>query len=290
MVPVCMLSATARLTWLALLMRSGLPALTLAVLSNGGDVTAAVSPDGVYSLQTPLCAAGVGLTSDTAHTTQLSQVVALLDKSKQAQEAIFSQYKEQSGVRMAVEAAVMWNFIYVPAEAGPFAPVSRGWSFAPGAISTDWNYVIFDWDNIFAAYMFGALGEPAAKASAYSSLIQVIRSKTKNGFIGNYAAGGAKSQDRSEEIIGAKVLLSLYNQYKEEWIVELLYDDLLDWLTWALQHRTLPPLNLITQGSDNITGVDGQRQPDGAMCHVQGGRYEQADNGVVYDCPGSDPV
>lgn len=26
------------------------------------------------------------------------------------------------------------------------------------------------------------------------------------------------------------------------------------------------------------------------MCGVQGGRYEQADNGVVYDCPGSDPV
>lgn len=52
----------------------------------------------------------------------------------------------------------------------------------------------------------------------------------------------------------------------------------------------LPPLNLITQGSDNITGVDGTIMPDGSMCTVQGGRYEQADNGVVYDCPGSDPV
>lgn len=41
--------------------------------------------------------------------------------------------------------------IYVPAEAGPFAPVSRGWSFAPSAINADFNYVIFDWDNIFAA-------------------------------------------------------------------------------------------------------------------------------------------
>ena len=34
-------------------------------------------------------------------------------------------------------------------------------------------------DNIFAAYMLGALGESSAKASAYSSLIQVLRSKTK---------------------------------------------------------------------------------------------------------------
>ena len=38
------------------------------------------------------------------------------------------------------------------------------------------------------------------------------------------------------------------------------------------------------------TGVDGLLQPDGSMCGVQGARYEQADNGVVYDCPGSDPV
>jgi putative isomerase len=86
------------------------------------------------------------------------------------------------------------------------------------------------------------------------------------------------------------VLLELYKQYKEEWVVELLFDDLLDWLNWAHDRRRLPPLNLITQGSDNITGVDGLRQPDGSMCGVQGGRYEQADNGVVYDCPGSDPV
>ena len=107
----------------------------------------------------------------------------------------------------------------------------------------------------------------------------------QNGFVPNYSAAGAKSQDRSEEIIGSKVLLSLYQQYKEEWIVSLLFDDLLDWLEWAHVRRTLGPLNLITQGSDNITGVDGLKEPDGAMCNVQGGRYEQADNGVVYDCP-----
>jgi hypothetical protein len=73
-------------------------------------------------------------------------------------------------------------------------------------------------------------------------------------------------------------------------VVELLFDDCLGWLNWAHSERTLPPLQLITQGSDNITGVDGLLQPDGSMCQVQGGRYEQADNGVVYDCPGSDPV
>lgn len=46
----------------------------------------------------------------------------------------------------------------------------------------------------------------------YSSIIQVLRSKTKNGFVPNYSAAGAKSQDRSEEIIGSKVLLEIYKQ------------------------------------------------------------------------------
>ena len=45
----------------------------------------------------------------------------------------------------------------------------------------------------------------------------------QNGFVPNYSAAGAKSQDRSEEIIGSKVLLSLYKQYKEKWIVSLLF-------------------------------------------------------------------
>lgn len=120
------------------------------------------------------------------------------------------------------------------------------------------------------------------------------------GFVPNYSAAGAKSQDRSEEMIGSKVLLEIYKQYKEDWsancvvlclsgtfdipcvrrlhrsffavcwyqvlyqpynhayvfaVVELLFDDCLDWLNWAHEHRRLPPLHLITQGSDNITGI-----------------------------------
>ena len=109
-----------------------------------------------------------------------------------------------------------------------------------GDLFADKDCCLFtDWDNIFAAYMFGALGEASAKDSAYSSLIQVIRSKTKHGFIANYAVAGSKSQDRSEEIIGSKVLFELYKQYKDKWVVELLFDDLLDWLDWAHEHRTL---------------------------------------------------
>jgi hypothetical protein len=68
-----------------------------------------------------------------------------------------------------------------------------------------------------------------APALAYSNLIQVIRSKTSDGFVPNFAAGTTKSLDRTEPPIGAKVLLEMYVRWKDEWIIELLFDDLLDW-------------------------------------------------------------
>ena len=80
------------------------------------------------------------------------------------------------------------SFSDQPAEYGPVLPVSRAWNFVGQPASADWNYVIFDWDNIFASYMTSL--DPASKAIAYSNFIQVIKSKTVNGFVPNFAAGG----------------------------------------------------------------------------------------------------
>ena len=86
--------------------------------------------------------------------------------------ATHAKYGDLAEVARAVQAAVMWCLLYIPSELGPFAPVSRSWAFltptqvAPGS---EWIYVIFDWDNIFASYLF-ALDAPLW---AYSNLIQV---------------------------------------------------------------------------------------------------------------------
>ena len=57
---------------------------------------------------------------------------------------------------------------------------------------------------------------------------QVIKSKTAAGFVPNFAGGGAKSMDRTEPPVGSKALLQLFSKYHDTWIVELLFDDLLD--------------------------------------------------------------
>ena len=180
-------------------------------------------------------------------------------------------------VKEALQAATMWNYVVSPAEYGPFLPVSRSWNFVKNASSLDWNYVIFDWDNIFATYM--ASLDPAAKNMAYSNFIQVIRSRTARGFVPNFSAGGTKSVDRTEPPIGAKVLLELHRKYKDVWLVQLLFDDLLRWNDFLAESRTLGPLGIVSLGSDRIDGFS-----DFSAGLMQGARYESGlDNSPMYD-------
>ena len=179
---------------------------------------------------------------------------------------------------MAVQGAAMWNLIYTPAENGAaLMPVSRDWNFAPSPASNDWTYAIFDWDNIFASLLAG-LGN---RTISYSNLIQVIKSKTAAGFVPNYAAGGTKSQDRTEPPVGAKATLQLYHKWGDAWLVELLFDDLLDWSNWFARRRLLPPLDLVALGSYNE-----QADLQGAFVaqNMQNARYESGlDNSPMYD-------
>jgi len=41
-----------------------------------------------------------------------------------------------------------------------------------------------------------------------------------------------------------------FPRYKEEWIVELVFDDLLDWNNFFIKSRTLGPLNITALGSE----------------------------------------
>lgn len=128
----------------------------------------------------------------------------------------------------AVKAAAMWTLVSTPVEnaGAPLHPVSRSWNFAHSK-REDFSYAKFDWDNLFASliaacgtqrpqsYTHQQQGEsPITDTSsspvrgfgfAISNLIQIIKSKVAAGFVPNFAAGGAKSQDRSEPPVGAKV-------------------------------------------------------------------------------------
>ena len=238
-----------------------------AAASGGGGAA------GADYLEAPLAlGAPVGLSSGGA--LPYADIADALAALREAELATYAPYGALAGVKRAMQAGVMWNLIWTPAEIGPLAPVSRGWDFTPAKNSSDFGYVIFDWDNFFASYMLSL----DAKELAYSNLIQVTRSKTGRGFVPNYSAGGIKSQDRTEPPIGAKVLLETYRRWREPWLVELLLDDLLDWSDWFYRERVLAPWGLVALGSDEVHYQDYSEHA------MQGARFESGlDNSPMYD-------
>ena len=134
-------------------------------------------------------------------------------------------------------------------------------------------------DSFFTAYLLGA----SSREAAYSTLIQAARSvKAAGGFVANFQAGGAKSVDRTEPLVGAQVLARVYAKYGEAWLVELLLDDLLDWLDWVWRARRLEGVAggaAVCLGSDAVPGFD--LYSAGTM---QGARFESGlDNSPMYD-------
>eukprot|EP00927_Polykrikos_kofoidii_P055109 TRINITY_DN4941_c0_g1_i1.p1 TRINITY_DN4941_c0_g1~~TRINITY_DN4941_c0_g1_i1.p1 ORF type:complete len:926 (+),score=102.55 TRINITY_DN4941_c0_g1_i1:35-2812(+) len=186
-------------------------------------------------------------------------------------------------VAIAVEAAVAWTAISTPVENNAvLMPVSRGWSrvAAPpkgvsAAAATDWTYAIFDWDNLFASL----LAASTSKEVAYSNVIQSFKAKTAEGYLPNCAGGGYRDQDRTEPLVGARVVLDLFRKFNDKWLVELVFDDMLDWVEWTQRSRTDVSMGLYTLRSFNErTG-----KPGG----MQEARYESGlDNSPMYDCKG----
>ena len=209
---------------------SGLPAYTLTTTTAGapantpgGKPPSPNSFHGDANLSIPLLAGKpFGISSSGKSVAQIGALLAA-QKAKELAK-IAKTFGAHAAEAEAVQATIIWNWISTPAENGPLLPVSRSWNFAPGPANNDFTYAVFDWDNIFASLLAGI----SNKSIAYSNLIQVMKSKTAAGFVPNYGAGGAKSQDRTEPPVGAKVLLSLYEKYNDKWIVELLYDDCLE--------------------------------------------------------------
>ena len=116
-----------------------------------------------------------------------------------------------------------------------------------------------------------------AKELAYSQLIAVIKTKTAKGMVPNYWQPQEISYDRTEPIIGSKVLHETFKRWGEPWFVELLFDDCYDWTQWFFRRRRDAPLGLIVLGSDKI--ADTTNTPN-----MQAARYESGlDNSPMYD-------
>ncbi|MCX6300033.1 MAG: trehalase family glycosidase [Bacteroidetes bacterium] len=140
-----------------------------------------------------------------------------------------SKYKEDSELYNAMQTSLSWNVIYEPTKNRVITPVSRLWNIG-------WNgWVLFEWDTYFAAYMLSLDN----KDLAYANAIAMTKEITKSGFVPNYGSSNYASDDRSEPPVGALIVKEIYKKYKEKWLLNELFDDLLKWNRWWSDKRDI---------------------------------------------------
>ena len=209
------------------------------------------------------------------------EIRAIIHRKRDELHEKYQKYGDLAWMMQAMECAVAWDTVFDPGHDRVVSPVSRLWSVRSG------GYVLFCWDNYFAAYMAALCG---CRELAYSNLIEITNERTEKGFVPNFVWGtGQKSEDRSQPPVGASMLLSVYGIFKEKWIVELLFPALLGWNTWFAEHR-MRKTGALCWGSDpipvkygNIWETDGVHERYGAA--LESG----LDNSPMYDDIPFDP-
>src|SRR5690606_18415075 len=100
---------------------------------------------------------------------------------------------------------------------------------------TNWGgFVMFDWDTYFASYMYSLFN----KELAYANAIEITKAITPDGFIPNYQSPyGQTSFDRSQPPIGSRIIMEIYKKYKDKWLLEEVYQELLTWNRWWPKNR-----------------------------------------------------
>jgi putative isomerase len=201
----------------------------------------------------------------------LAEIQAAIENQRLAYENSIHLADRNGPIVDAIETTLGWDTIYEPSRGRVVSPVSRVWSVAWG------GYVIFDWDNFFAATMAG-IGD---RDLAYANAMETLREETAEGFVPNYARGGEwKSFDRSEPPVGAITVLGLYRKFNDRWFLQDAFDPLLRWNRWWAAHRDID--GYLTWGSDgeNLPG----NLDDGSRGTRAGAILESGlDNSPMYD-------
>lgn len=186
---------------------------------------------------------------------------------------------ELSEVSQAIQTCLAWDTIYEPEHDRVVTPVSRLWNVGWG------GFALFDWDTYFAAY----LASVDNKDLAYANAIEITREKTEAGFIPNFGTVmNVKSRDRSQPPVGSMVIRELYRRYREKWLLEEVFADLLQWNRWWPPHRSQQ--GLLAWGSDPYQPL---LNSTFEMIHIndlQGAAWESGlDNSPMYDDVPYDP-
>lgn len=227
----------------------------------------------------------------------IEDIISLVEKRRKEQKAIYNKYGSLSETYAAIQSVIAWNVIYDASNDRVIIPVSRIWNDNFGG-----QYVLFDWDTFFGAWMAGL----ESKELAYANAVEMVKHITPGGFIPNFAGSyGNASFDRSQPPVGSMVVRELFKMHGDRWFIELVFEDLLKWNRWWEANRDNN--GLLCWGSSKIndslqsgfatnawlgaayeSGLDNSPMFDGVPFNKESGLLELADAGLnslyVMDC------
>ncbi|MCF1713708.1 alpha,alpha-trehalase [Flavihumibacter sp. RY-1] len=197
----------------------------------------------------------------------LDQIRALVLKQRLAFESGLAKFGNLKETYLAQQSVLAWNMIYDKQRNAVIAPVSRVWNSFFGG-----HYVLFDWDT----YLSGMMAGFDNKALAYANVVEVTKTVDQWGMVPNYvSAHRYGSPDRSQPPVGSMAVYELYQKYKDKWLLELTFDQLLKWNRWWPKNRDTD--GFLCWGTNAIP-------PDDAAHSWQGAAYESGlDNSPMYD-------
>lgn len=158
----------------------------------------------------------------------LPEIRALVASQRAALLSRAAQFGDNADTYAGIEAVLGWNTIYEPEYDRMMTTVGRIWNEEYG------GYSLFGWDNFFLAYMSSLYSSDLGDAN----YIEHLRSMTYEGFIPNDDRGnGTKSWDHSQPPVGTLMLREIYKRYRQRWLLEAAYPDLLRWNEWWFHAR-----------------------------------------------------
>jgi putative isomerase len=207
----------------------------------------------------------------TGEIKSIDQIKELVSNRRTQLEKKFSKYGELAPTYQAIQNVVGWNVIYDASNERVIFPVSRLWNDNFGG-----QYVLFDWDTYFGAWM----ASMESKELAYANAVEITKAITPGGFIPNFSGSyGSASFDRSQPPVGSLVFNALYQKFQDKWLLEYVYNDLLKWNRWWPKNRDNK--GLLCWGSNT---VEPPLKSDFATNDWQGAAYESGlDNSPMYD-------
>ncbi len=153
----------------------------------------------------------------------ISEIQSVINQKKMDLDAAAQKFGNSSDAYLAMQSVVAWNTIY---DAGKKRVITT-----PDRLQNKINggWALNATDIFYSALMT----LPDYKDLALANIVEILRENTELGFVpATVCANGKTTLDRSALPLGSTAVLKYFKKYKEKWLLELVFQELLTWNRW----------------------------------------------------------